>query len=44
MEEENYSLPQYAFEIEFEWEKENEESIHKVCPRTFNRWWGNDVF
>ena len=42
--EENYSLPQYAHEIEFEWEEDDEESIRKVCPRTFDKWWENDVF
>lgn len=42
--EENDSLPQYAHEIEFEWEENDEESIRKVCPRTFDKWWENDVF
>ena len=40
----DYSLPQYTHEIEFEWEEDNEESIRKVCPRTFDKWWENDVF
>ena len=38
--EENYLLPQYTHKIELEWEEDNEESIRKVCPRT----WENDVF
>lgn len=41
---ENYALPGYADEIEIEWEEDNEESIRKICPRTFDKWWGNDVF
>lgn len=41
---ENYSLPQYTHEIEFEWNSEDEDSIRKVCPRTFDKWWENDVF
>ena len=41
---EDYSLPGYADGIEIEWEEDNEESIRKVCPRTFDKWWGNDVF
>lgn len=40
----DYSLPRYAREIEFEWEEDDEESIRKVCPRTFDKWWDNDVF
>lgn len=31
-------------EIEFEWEKDDENSIRKVCPNTFDKWWGNDRF
>ncbi len=27
-------------EMEFEWEEDDEESLRKVCPRTFDRWWG----
>lgn len=34
--EENYLLPQYTHKIELEWEEDNEESIRKVCPRTFD--------
>lgn len=40
----DYSLPNYAHKIEFEWEEDDEESIRKVCPRTFDKWWKNDVF
>ena len=42
--EENYSLPQYSNEIEFEWEEDDEESIRKICPKTYDQWWENDVF
>ena len=42
--EDNYSLPQNIQEIEFEWEEDDEESIRKICPRTFDKWWENDVF
>ena len=31
-------------EIKFEWEEDDEESIKKICPRTFEKWWGNDKF
>lgn len=27
-------------EMEFEWEEDDEESLRKVCPNTFDRWWG----
>ena len=30
--------------FDFEWDEDDEESIRKVCPRTFDKWWGNDVF
>ena len=31
-------------EIKFEWEEDDEDSIRKIVPNTFDRWWGNDVF
>ena len=31
-------------EIEFEWKESDEESIKKICPRTFDKWWDNDRF
>ena len=30
--------------ITFEWNEDDEESIRKICPNTFDRWWENDVF
>ncbi len=42
--EDNYNLPQYSDDIEFEWEEDDEESIRRICPHTFDKWWGNDVF
>jgi len=30
--------------IDFEWDEDNEESIRAVCPKTFDKWWGNDKF
>lgn len=42
--EENYLLPSYTHEIEFEWDEDDEESIRKICPRTFDKWKDNDVF
>lgn len=30
--------------INFEWEEDNEDSIRKVCPKTFDKWWNNDRF
>lgn len=41
---EKYEMPQHLREIEFEWEGDDEDSIRKVCPRTFDQWWENDVF
>ena len=34
------SLP----EIIFEWNEDDEDSIRKVCPKTFDKWWDNDKF
>ena len=34
------SLP----EIAFEWSEDDEGSIRKICPKTFDKWWGNDKF
>jgi len=34
------SLP----EIIFEWNEDDEDSIRKVCPKTFEKWWDNDKF
>ena len=34
------SLP----EITFEWDDEDEETIRKVCPKTFDKWWDNNRF
>jgi len=31
-------------EITFEWDEGDEDSIKKVCPKTFDKWWGNDKF
>lgn len=41
---ERYSMPLRTYDIDFEWDEDDEESIRKVCPRTFDKWWGNDVF
>lgn len=30
--------------LNFEWEEDDEDSIRKVCPRTFDKWWNNDTF
>ncbi len=34
-----YEMPEYPDDISFEWEEDDEESIRKVCPKTFDRWW-----
>lgn len=34
-----YEMPKYPEDINFEWEEEDEESIQKVCPETFDKWW-----
>jgi hypothetical protein len=31
-------------EMDFDWDEDNEESIRKICPKTFDKWWGNDKF
>ena len=31
-------------EIKFEWHEDDEASIRKVCPKTFDKWWHNDKF
>jgi len=31
-------------EINFEWSEDNEDSIRKICPKTFDKWWGNNKF
>jgi hypothetical protein len=31
-------------EISFEWDGVDEDSIRNVCPKTFDKWWGNDKF
>ena len=31
-------------EIKFEWDEDDEESIKRICPRTFMKWWGNNRF
>ncbi|HBJ8906040.1 TPA: DUF4240 domain-containing protein [Listeria monocytogenes] len=30
--------------IDFEWDEDDEDSIKKVCPNTFAKWWNNDKF
>lgn len=35
----DYEMPKFPFNIEFEWDEDNYESIRKVCPKTFDRWW-----
>ena len=30
--------------LDFQWEEDDEESIHRVCPRTYDRWWGDDPY
>lgn len=37
---EEVPLPQ----IDFEWDEGDEDSIKKVCPNTFAKWWDNDKF
>jgi len=29
-------------EIVFDWDENDEESIRKICPKTFDKWWRND--
>lgn len=41
---ENYLMPQNKPEIEIDWDEDDEESLRKICPRTFDKWWGNDEF
>lgn len=37
---EEVSMPK----IDFEWNEDDEDSIKKVCPNTFAKWWNNDKF
>lgn len=30
--------------INFDWNKDDENSIRQICPKTFDKWWGNDSF
>ncbi|WP_066804483.1 DUF4240 domain-containing protein [Moraxella oblonga] len=30
--------------INFDWNKDDENSIRQICPKTFDKWWGNDRF
>jgi len=30
--------------IVFEWSEDNEDSIRAICPKIFDKWWGNDRF
>lgn len=31
-------------EIVFTWNEDDEESIRNIIPKTFDKWWGNDIF
>jgi len=31
-------------EIAFEWSEDDEASIRNICPKTFDKWWGNSKF
>ena len=42
--EDNYEFGLKRPDIEFEWDEDDEESIRKIIPNTFDKWWGNDVF
>ena len=44
-EEENIDYGETSFpEITFDWDEDDEETIRKVCPKTFAKWWDNDKF
>ncbi|MCL2403982.1 MAG: DUF4240 domain-containing protein [Defluviitaleaceae bacterium] len=30
--------------IDFEWDEDDEDTIKKICPKTFDKWWNNDKF
>lgn len=30
--------------IDFQWSEDDEESMKKICPKTFEKWWENDRF
>lgn len=45
LEEENYEMHNSPYQnIEFEWKENDEDSIRKVCPHTFEKWWNNKLF
>lgn len=31
-------------EFKFDWDEDDENSIRQICPKTFDKWWGNDRF
>lgn len=39
-----YLFPEYDYNIEFKWEEDDEESIRRICPRTFEKMWNNNIF
>ena len=39
-----YEHPAYTYDIEFEWEEDDEDSIRAVCPRIFDRFWDSPPF
>ncbi len=36
-----YEMPVYPNDINFEWDEDDEQSIRNVCPKTFDRWWNS---
>lgn len=30
--------------LEFDWDEDDESCIRQICPKTFDKWWGNDRF
>lgn len=42
--EEHYEFDINRPNIEFMWNEEDENSIRKIIPNTFDKWWNNNVF
>ena len=44
-EEENYDFEDVARpDIVLDWDEEDEDSMRKICPKTFDKWWDSDKF
>lgn len=40
---EKYEMPPAPSEIEFEWNEDDLDSIRRICPRIFEKWWAGGL-